>query len=163
MEIEDPETIVRNIGYYVQIKQDKKGLDSLSLAERVFFVVYNFDCELCNGGADQYLVNSSGDNANEVTSALSTIGAMKSALLAKRLESFFPDQQIPCDRGERLSLLRTYWNNPLFHELTEDVDTKYYQDEDGIFTLLYKYFENNQHEFAPVDFDVPLSLFDYED
>jgi hypothetical protein len=160
---EDFETIVRNIGYYVQTKQDKKGLDSLSHAERTFFIVYDFNCELYNGGADQYLTNSSGDNANGISSALSTIGAMKSPLLVKKLESFFPNQQIPCDRGERLSLLRTYWDNPLFHELTEDVDAKYYKDEDQIFTLLYKYFESNQHEFAPLDFDVPLSLFDYED
>jgi hypothetical protein len=159
---EDLETIVRNIGYYVSVKQLKKGIDSLGSQEKVFFVVFDFEMELYNGGADQYLVNPSGDNANEVSSALNAIGAIKSAELVSKLLPFFPEHQIPRDRGDRLQFLKTCWNNLDYKKMIEEVSYKYCEDEEGIFTLLYRFYDQNEHNFDPLNYDVPLSLFECE-
>ena len=86
---EDQRTVFHNIGYYLSMKELQKGIQGLSPAERIFFVVYQFDCELLNGGAYQYLFNHSGNYANEVTSALFTIGASQTSELAAKLISFF--------------------------------------------------------------------------
>lgn len=159
---EDPETIVRNIGYYVSMKQYKKGIDSLSPQEKIFFVVHDFEMELLNGYADQYLHNSSGDNANEVPFALNIIGAIKSAELARKLLSFFREQQVPKDRGDRLQFLRRYRDDPAYQEMIEDISSKYLKDEEGIFTLLYRFYDQNKKSFDPLNYDVPNSLFECE-
>jgi hypothetical protein len=159
---EDPETIVRNIGYYVSKKEYKKGIDSLSPQEKIFFVVFDFEMELYNGGVAQYLVNSSGNNANEVSSALYAIGAIKSAELIRGFLYFFPEHQLPVDRGDRWHFLRTYQTNLEYKRMEEDISTKYCEDEEGIFTLLYRFYDQNKHNFDPLNYDVPLSLFECE-
>jgi hypothetical protein len=159
---EDQETIVRNIGYYVSMKQLRKGIKSLSDQEKIFFLVYSFEMELLNGGADQYLVNSSGDNANEVQSAMCAINAFRSSAIIEDFLSMFPDGRVPRDRGERLQFLRSSWRSPEYEKRIEDITSEYYKDEDGIFSLLYAFFRKNQQYFDPLEYDVPLSLFECE-
>ena len=160
--IEDQRTVFHNIGLYLSMKELRKGAQSLSLAERIYFVVYQFDCELLNGGIDQYLFNSSGNYANEAISAFSKIGAARSSELVEKLMSFFPEQRVPTDRGERMSLLKNLMDDTGFMELEREITHSYWEDEDNVTSLLILYYENNREDFDPIDFDVPLSLFDAE-
>jgi len=144
------------------MKQLRSGVRGLSDQEQVFFFVFSLEMEFLNGGADQYLVNSSGDHANEVQSAMCAINAIHSTKVVEDLLSIFPDRRVPRDRRERQQFLKPYSNNPKYQKRIEEITHEYYKDEDGIFSLLYEYFRKYQQYFDPLNYDVPLSLFECE-
>ncbi len=60
----------------------EKGVTSLTPTQRLWYAVFNFDAEICNGGLSQYFLNSSGENWKE---ALAGLEAMKTAERAEIL------------------------------------------------------------------------------
>ncbi len=60
------------------------GAGALSRAELVLLIVHELECQVNNGGFDQYFFNSSREHAGEIEAALRAIGCPLSAAIAQR-------------------------------------------------------------------------------
>ena len=122
-------------------KEDARGYQSLSAAERVYWCVYLLDMEIYNGGFDQYYINSSGDYASGVVAALRAIGAHKAARITEDAFSYvFPGGIVPEDRDERWTQAEAVEErDPQYDERTNVFSRQYCKDEDEIYTLLEQY------------------------
>lgn len=83
---------------------DDIDLSRLSKAERTFYYVFWFDCELQNGGLSQFIINSGGDHYYETIFALRNVGFNHLATYMERATNLFI---------ERLSKNRVIRNNQL--------------------------------------------------
>lgn len=76
------------------------GLEGMSRAEQVLWLIFELCGEVSNGGIDQFFSNSAGDTAALVPGALRDLGH---ASLAAAFEKMA--QGLPADRGERANVL----------------------------------------------------------
>ncbi|GMV07255.1 MAG: hypothetical protein AMXMBFR53_35300 [Gemmatimonadota bacterium] len=67
------------------------GIDALTEAERVVFLVDETERELGNGGFHQFFENLVGDHASEVVTAFRAIGAHRLAAIVAAAVAVFPD------------------------------------------------------------------------
>lgn len=79
--------------------------DNLRHGERLVWQIYWLLCEVNNGGIDQYLTNSSGDDAQETIGFLKDIRATTTCRLLQSIAEIFPSGIIPKDREKRCELL----------------------------------------------------------
>ena len=120
-------------------KAERDGINSLSEPERNFYSVYSLELETYNGGLYQYF--SQGDLLGIVVTALSDVGAAKSAgIIKSAIELMFPDNEILGDEGQRNQiLLRLLDLDDQKLNLLEELDDAYWQDPDSLDTLLVEY------------------------
>jgi hypothetical protein len=123
-----------------------EDIEKLSHAERVFYVVYQLEGEVNNGGFSQYLFNSSGNFANEIVEALREIGANKTADICDKALSALGGK-IPEDWELRQEKLESM--------ITDEVDTilskcdnEFYSYPDNLEELNYKFIEINRNQFT---------------
>jgi hypothetical protein len=81
------------------------GVGSLSRLQRDALCVMNFQAELNNGGMHQYLLNSSGDFANETPDVFRRIGAAEAARILEEANAFFGPGGPPVERETRMAAL----------------------------------------------------------
>jgi len=81
------------------------GLTSLSRLQRDALCVMNFQAELNNGGMHQYLLNSSGDLAQETPEVFRRMGADEAALILEEANAFFGPSGPSMDRELRMAAL----------------------------------------------------------
>jgi hypothetical protein len=81
------------------------GVASLSRLQRDALCVMNFQAELNNGGMHQYLLNSSGDLANETPDVFRRIGAAEAVRILEEANAFFGSEGPPVDRETRMAAL----------------------------------------------------------
>ncbi|MBW3600705.1 MAG: DMP19 family protein [Planctomycetes bacterium] len=81
------------------------GVAPLSRLQRDAICVMNFQAELNNGGMDQYLLNSSGDFAQETPDVFRRIGAEEAARILEEANAFFGLSGPPTDREARMAAL----------------------------------------------------------
>jgi hypothetical protein len=133
----------------VKRSSDDPSLQSLSKAERTYFVVSLLEGEIYNGGFDQFFYNSSGDYCAEVVQALQELGAHRSLKLVREaVKTAFGEMDPPSDRMERWERMR-YSPEGLREPSLEaersarlvELDKQFYKDEDGLFDLLTAYAE----------------------
>jgi len=81
--------------------------ESITIGEERLLIISALLAELRNGGFDQFLWNSSGDNTHETIAALYAIGAMRTAGLLTQALQLFPSHAVPKSREERCKILGT--------------------------------------------------------
>ena len=95
------------VATWVRRSDWSRGFAGLTRGERLFWDVYVSLCgEIANGGVEQFLSNSSGDNAEEVRGYLAEIGARRAGAALKRAASVFPRARIPSSATKRDAVLR---------------------------------------------------------
>ena len=81
------------------------GVASLSRLQRDALCVMNFQAELSNGGMHQYLLNSSGDFAQETPEVFRRMGADEAARILEQANAFFGPSGPSTDREVRMAAL----------------------------------------------------------
>jgi hypothetical protein len=131
--------------------------DRLSGAARCVYVLFLFHLELCNGGFDQLFTNSAGRHCLEMRSALSSIGAERTAALFDQALSFFPDASPATDRLERYAQREAFADDASYQNAIERLDDAYYRWEDQLPQRLDDYVrahaESSFLRLAPVSSD----------
>jgi hypothetical protein len=123
----------------------------LTTPERVFRCVWEFEADVNNGGLNQYFFNSSGRLAPYVVSALTTIGAAKTASIVQRAIDV-AGHEIPWHyddkRQDRIVALSADIENKL-----GVLDEEFFRHPDDLTSLLYRYVCDHRIELrAPDDF-----------
>ena len=125
--------------------------DQLSVAERIFGIIWELESEVNNGGFHQYFWNSSGVLAPYVVDALKAIGAAAAAgIVQQALAVVGPDISWSDDvaRQTRINLLSSQAREKL-----NDLDQAFYVYPDDLTALLYRYVTGHRTEIgAPADF-----------
>ncbi len=96
----------------------------LSQEAQTFFYVEELNREVCNGGFDQFFLNSGGSNAFKAKDALTTIGAVKTASLLSQALTIFPDGFPIADSEARWQILVDL--NKTGNSFLEGLDSEYY-------------------------------------
>ncbi len=120
--------------------------DALSAAQRVFFLVWELESEVNNGGFWQYFYNSSGKYAPQVVDALTEIGAnqcseiVKQAisLIAMCVEDWSDDAQRKKIIGNLSEDVKEYLNA---------LDTRFYSYPDDLSSLLAAFVTAHSQDF----------------
>ena len=128
----------------------KKGnygnnIDKLSAAEKCFYLVYQLEGEINNGGFSQFFYNSSGDFANDTAAALREIGADKAAdIYDKALAAF--GGTVSKNRSERNIRLNDAISNSII-EILNQCDIEFYKYPDDLLELNYQFVMHNRTQF----------------
>ena len=92
-----------NTEYWRTLKDG--GVPALSRLQRDALCIMSFQGEINNGGMHQYLLNSSGDLAQETPDVMRRIGADDAAALLERANCYFGPTGPPTDRDARMEIL----------------------------------------------------------
>jgi hypothetical protein len=120
-------------------KEERGGMNSLTVPERNFYSIYSLELETYNGGLSQYFAQ--GDLLSIAVTALNDVGASKSAgIIKSAIELIFPDDEILGDEVQRnqiLSSLSERDDKKL--KSLDQLDDAYRRDPDSLDTLLVEY------------------------
>jgi len=125
-----------------------KDIGILNEYERIFFVAQELECEVNNGGFEQFFYNSSGDFAGEIVSAFTKLGALKTAgICQKALDAF--GVKLPSNRDDREELLDKILNEKI-SAILDECDDKFYEYEEDLVNLNYEYIMKNRSSFDEI-------------
>lgn len=151
------------IDIYNGLKKYKDTSAEFTDAQIAVFAVIWLDCEVGNGGYEQFLSNSTGIVWKDALDGLKLIGADK---CAETLQNVIEKcgGSIPFDRGERREMLDRILTDPddeeMYIDLFGEDDDMYYDYNLEIDELIIKYAKDNPEEFVyKGEVDVPE---DYE-
>lgn len=159
MELIDP------LWWSVSIYDGKEKYDAdlapFTAAQRGVFAVLWYDSEVCNGGHDQFLSNSTGIVWADALAGLKLIGADKCAEILERVIKKCGGS-IPFDRNERNDMLDRLTADPdsdgEYLDVFRDDDDEYYDYNEEIYTLTQKYAQEHPEEFVFCgEIDVPAN------
>jgi len=121
--------------------------DRLNNEEKTFYLCQIFEMEVNNGGFSQLLFNTSGNYIMEMLEALKTIKAYKTVSLLEELFSYFPNNQIPKERSERVDLCFDLDKKIKLSEKLLNLDDEFLKHEDNLLELNYNYVIENKEKF----------------
>ncbi len=101
---------------------ERGGVKALSRLQRDALCIISFQGEINNGGMHQYLLNSSGDLAQETPEVFDRIRAEVVANLLRRANAFFGQSGPSTDREARMKALLalTEKEQQQIHDLTDE-------------------------------------------
>ena len=122
-----------------------EDLSRLSAAQLNVYIIYEMEGEVNNGGFEQYLFNSSGNNANQLISALETVGSEQTLEVARTAMALWPESKIPEDIE-----LRREQIIGLPEQITQEwdrLDSTFSTLREPLYELVYDYIDGNRSEF----------------
>jgi hypothetical protein len=99
-------------------------------------LIDELEAEVNNGGFEQYLYNSAGDNTAETIEALEAVGALRMADIVRGAAAKFPGGMPPKERFARQDLLLDHIADP---EVFRELDDEFYKYPDDLGDLLKTY------------------------
>ena len=123
-----------------------ENIEKLSSAEKVFYLVFQLEGEVNNGGFSQFLYNSSGDFSNETATALREIGAEKTAEICDIVLSEFGGA-VPQNRDEREKMLDGAFIDEI-SEILSQCDNEFYKYPNDLVELNYQFVMYNKTRFT---------------
>jgi len=146
LKIERREIIVMEIDIYLNKKCEYgEKMEKLNPSQRLLLIVENLEREINNGGFHQFYWNSSGEYANETVTALTNIGAEKTARIVKKANSEFSNGIVPMDREKRWNKMDSIDEKAKI--VWDKCDSEFYDYEDNITELLIAFVLKNKSDF----------------
>jgi hypothetical protein len=151
----EPQSIIDPLWWCVSIydgkEQYEKDLAPFTASQRAVFAIQWYVAEVCNGGHDQFLYNSTGIVWEDALKGFEMIGASKCAeILRDVIEKC--GGSIPFDREEREELLDRITTNPEDEDepldLFEQNDSDFYDEDDGLETTIMAYVQAHAEDFV---------------
>ena len=143
--LRDPSDFAIALNRYLCEKCDyDENMHTLSAAECVFYITMCLESEVNNGGFSQFFFNSGGNFANELVSAFTEIGAVRTAEICRRAVSIY-GERVPDDREARERLLLEHQEVGCF---LDACDAEFYQCEEDLLALRYSYVMTRRSHFT---------------
>lgn len=133
------------VGRFVFERDDRLGYNNLSWPEKVFICVRDVECEINNGGFDQYYFNSSGNHALDAVPSLEAIGAKHTSSLLRDANALFGESGPSPDRlarQEQLDALRDAKGKKM-----DEIEEEFYKGTEDLDGLLKKYISMNAEAY----------------
>ncbi len=129
-------------------KQSNYGenMEALTEEERVFYIATEVECEVNNGGFEQFFYESSGKFANDAVEALRIIGAENMAFFAEKALKAVGGK-LPTDTAERIQFLKETVNEEI-REVFAECDRAFEEDPDDFNAIAYNYLLKNEIQFG---------------
>jgi hypothetical protein len=135
-----------NLGFVLLDKEERKGLESFSKAERFVYAVQGMSREVNNGGWNQFFFNSSGQLAFDLVPALEAMGSKENLSIARRAVKRFgkPASLSDDDRSKHLAkITKDGEENPW-----EELEDEFYENPEDLDTMTLSYIAKNPGEFS---------------
>ncbi len=143
--LSEPSEFIIELSYYLSQKCEYGAqIGKLNQAQKVLYVTYELEAEVNNGGFSQYFYNPSGNLSNELVPSFKAIGAERTAEICQKAVSIFGDS-VPVDRNEREECYDKMEDD--VSELLSECDHEFYEYEDNIMDLQYKFVMENKDSF----------------
>jgi hypothetical protein len=139
----ETDTLIR-LSEYVNDRIKRDGFTGLQEPAKHFYRIYWLEAEINNGGFDQYFLNI-GEHAQDTVKALEVIGADHTAQLLRDAMSVFPGGLAPTDHDQCQRELLNVGEQR--EELLNKLDSKFYQYNDPISTLLLAFVKQHKEHF----------------
>lgn len=123
-----------------------ENMDALTEEERVFYIATEVECEVNNGGFEQFFYESSGRFANEAAENLRIIGAENMAFFAEKALRAVGGK-LPVDHTERIQFLKETVTDEV-REIFEECDRAFEGDPDDFNAIAYNYLLEKQIQFG---------------
>jgi len=117
-----------------RVHHTRRGFDSLSEPEKVYYVLTLLRNEINNGGFDQYFFNSSGSHYSRAEAELAKLGATQTlALLHEAKEIIFLGISVPADiKLRRKHMLSLDTCKPALARRLEAINQRFYALPDEV-------------------------------
>ena len=151
----DPQSIIDPLWWSVSIydgkEQYEKDLAPFTASQKAVFAIQWYAGEVCNGGHDQFLCNSTGIVWEDALKGFEMIGAAKCADILRDVVKKC-NGSIPFDRDERNDLLDRITADPdnegEYLDLFEENDSDFYDEEDELETSIMAYVKSHADDFV---------------
>lgn len=110
---------------FVFSRLDAVGFDGLTDPQKVFYLAFVFDAEVCNGGIMQFFGNSSGDHAAETLDALAELGHPEAEAALRGAMRLVGPLSREADRDMRLSAFENRYDE--LQAAFEPLEDAYYR------------------------------------
>ncbi len=159
----DPQLLIDPLWWCVSIydgkEQYEKDLEPFSAPQRAVFAIQWYSAEVCNGGHDQFLSNSTGIVWADALKGFEMIGAAKCTEILRDVIKKCGGS-IPFDREEREKLLDRITTEPNDEDEPIDLfgenDSDFYDTEDELESAIMAYVLTHAEDFVFVgDVEVP--------
>jgi len=118
--------------------------DALNAIQKVAYLAFWYDAEVCNGGHMQYFLNSAGAYAEETIKALPLLGASEHAKVLAEALALVCANPLPAEHGSEI-----YLTSPLAGPLSQ-LDRAYGAAQPEITDLLRGYLQIHFDQFIEV-------------
>lgn len=158
--------ILEPVWWSVSIYEGKEkyelDLAPFTPAQRMILALFWYYAEVCNGGHDQFLSNSTGIVWKDALAGFRLIGADECAEILENVVAKCGGD-IPLDRQERNDLLEKITKDPenedKYIDLFGEDDRKYYKICDSSYELIDEYIKAHPGEFVlSGEVDVPVNV-----
>lgn len=126
-------------------KEEEKGYAGLSRPQQHYGSVLMFDGEVCNGGLDQYFLNSSGDQWRDALEGLKAMKDDKRAAILEKAAAKFGQAGPSTERGKRMDQLSELIRKD--EASFEGLNDEYYDIEPPVEVMLNRYVLANPDAF----------------
>ena len=117
-------------------------------AQKKFFAMFWYDSEVCNGGHDQFLFNSTAIVWKDALDGMHLIGAEKCAENFQKVIDIFGGS-IPFDRAERNEKMDEMYGDDEENDLFDEMDRFYYsEDAEYLEEMMDEYVKKHASEFV---------------
>ena len=137
--------LVAHLGSLLMEKENTRGLDSFSRAEKSVYLAGDMIRQLDSGGFATYFYNT-GHLASELPGALEAIGAEECRLLVEQAISIFGETP-STDYDKMIEQLDKVTDN-FETNPWEALDDKYYDLEENLGEKIMNYVDNKQEQFS---------------
>lgn len=136
-----------DISIYDGIDKYNEDMKPFTDAQRKVFALFWYDSEVCNGGHDQFLFNSTGIVWKDALEGFKMIGADEYAANFQKLIDILGGS-IPYDRKERNELMDKFYekNDDEENDILGDIDDFYYELD--LEEVLDEYVKKHASEFV---------------
>lgn len=135
---------ITNAFGFVYAIYERKGIKGLSKPQLYYFVLWELDAEVRNGGFSQYYFNSSGELAIYAVEAAEAVGASKLAGIIQKANDLFGKKGPDADRIKRMEQL-----SKVELKVLEALDSQYYKCSERLSELLPRFAASHAEVFKP--------------
>jgi len=137
--------ISKIMDYIFKLCNYGEKIENLTDEQKNFYLITVCEGEINNGGINQFYFNSSGDFSHETVTALTAIGAQKTANIIKTANDQFPNKSVPQDRVKRQEILAQI--EAKANKVWDELDDKFYSYPDKLDKLIFDYVLKNKDKF----------------
>ena len=134
-----------SVSIYDGLDVYNRDLAEMTTAQRLFFALYWYDSEVCNGGHDQFFSNSTGIVWQDALEGMRMIGDDYDAENFQKAIDMFGGS-VPFDRAERNEILDKLYEDESFDGF-EEIDRTYYRG-DRVEKLMDEYVKKHPADFV---------------